>query len=332
MKSKFLVICLSLLVVFSGLTLVACGEDSSSTNPYSSYDATLQAMETNSSLFKEDATSYGGVESKFCLNNFYTKNLAGVKTEGNRYIIFFVAYGLNYIDKYYTYLSGLTGYNFSSLNNSIDELNSILVSIDRASENMIIADNSSNTSVYNSYYATYEAQAKTFINSIFNNAVSLADFLIEERELAKELGTYNQTFSQITFYVETQILYAIDDAMEIIINNAQGQALAGNDVYDGTVRLITNFSNLAVSGSFITSLDADTMAETIKLSNYLANERETTVKAYQNVSLISYVEDENILSQGNSLAYYRQLQKYYVDNNSYLYQYYLYLANNIYEM
>ena len=330
MKKRFITICLTFVIALSGLALVACGDDSSDVNPYESYQTTLASMRENTTLFKNGTTDYG-MESDFYLNNFYDKNAEGSKVEGNQNYIFLTAYGLNYINKYYTYLSDLSGYDFSGLNSALESLTGYLPVIDLASENIVSADQIANISVYRSYFVEYETNAKEFINIVFDNALALSDFLINERGLTAGLGTEAQTQEQITFYIENEILYAINDVRVILMESAKGKVLTGNDIYDGAVKLLSYYGGLVTNNSYITPITVETMAGAINLSNLLAGERATTRKASASFSIYDYEADNNILLDGDNRAYYAQLQKYYSMDNNFLQQYYNYLATNIYE-
>ena len=308
MKKRFITICLTFVIALSGLALVACGDDSSDVNPYGSYQTTLASMRENTTLFKNGTTDYG-MESDFYLNNFYDKNAEGSKVEGNQNYIFLTAYGLNYINKYYTYLSDLSGYDFSGLNSALESLTGYLPVMDLASENIVSADQIANISVYR----------------------SLSDFLINERGLTAGLGTETQTQEQITFYIENEILYAINDVRVILMESAKGKVLTDNDIYDGAVKLLSYYGGLVTNNSYITPITVETMAGAINLSNLLAGERATTRKASANFSIYDYEADNNILLDGDNRAYYAQLQKFYSMDNNFLQQYYNYLATNIYE-
>lgn len=341
MKKKFLISCLALAITFSGLGLVACGNENSSINPYNDYMETIATFKSSTTLFKESAT-IGGIETDFYLNNFNTMETSGQKVEGNKNFITLVGYGMNFIEKYYVYLSGRTGDDYSLLHETLNQLVSSYEVINQDSKNMVNADGIAHTQTYNNYFYEYEAHTKEFINDVYDTALTLSNFLINQAKFTNGLGTDQQTDVQIQFFMDNQILNVFDDIRQLLIVSAcgvdyQSASYDGQpiELYNDSVNLLSYYATL--STHYIQSMTAETMAETIEISNLLASERENTEKALSNFSIYVFEDTYELsidlysLENQDALAYYTQLQKYFSLDNCFLTQYYNFLSQNVYE-
>ena len=341
MKKKIFYSVLSFVIALSGFGLVACGDDTGSINPYEQYVDTIAEFKEATTLFKEGATS-GGIETDFYLNNFNTMTNEGDKIEGNKNYITLVGYGMNYIEKYYVYLSDLENKDYSSLHSCLDDLVSSFDVINQDSKNMVNAEGIAHIPTYNHYFYEYEAHTKNFINEVYNTALTLSDFLISQANFIEELGTDTQTDVQIEFYTDSQILNIFDDIRRLLIISAEGVDYQADsydgqaiELYDDTVILLTNYATL--STHYTQELTAEVVTEAMELGDLLANERATTRKALSRFSIYDF-EDLYELSidlyaheNQDAVSQYSQLQKYFSAENNYLTQYYQFLSQNIYE-
>lgn len=336
MKKKILYSVLAIVIGLSGFGLVACGDDTSSVNPYERYSETITTFKEATTLFKEGATT-GGIETDFYLNNFNTMQSSGTKVEGNKNYITLVGYGMNYIEKYHVYLSSRTGNSFSSLHSNLDNLITNFNIINQDSKNMVNAEGIAHIETYNNYFYEYEAHAKDFINSVYNTALTLSDYLTNQVGFTSGLGTDEQTDIQIDYYVDSQMLNVFDDIRRLLIVSACGVDYEGSSIelYDDTVNLLTYYATL--STHYTQSLSAEVMTDFIDLSNLLAGERAITRKALDNFSLYTFENEYELsielytLDNQDALAYFEQLQKYFSAENNFLTQYYRYLSQNIYQ-
>lgn len=344
MKKKFLFSGLALIVALSGLTMVACDNSDSTTNPYEEYQTTITTFKESTSLFKNGVTD--GIESDFYLNNFNymvesdeveSEEQAFEKVEGSRYYFTLTAYGLNFIEDYYVYLSGRTGDDYSDLNEKIDQLNASYARINQSSMDMENDEGISDKHVqaYNSHFAMYEANAKDFINDIYSTALSLSDFMIEQVGFIDSLGTETQNDLQERFYIDSQILKVFDDIRRLIIVSAEGinYQNSGLEIFDDAVSLLTNYAHLSAQN--IGDLSPETMADVMKLGTLVEGERIVTRQALANFSIYDFVEDNMQievyeLENQDARAYYIQMQKYFSNNYNYLTLYYNNLSQNIF--
>ena len=339
MKKKFLFSCLAFVIALSGLGLVACGDENSSINPFEKYMDSVTTYKSATTLFKHSVTD--GIESDFYLNNFTYKEESGEKVEGSRYYITLIAYGMDYIEDYYVYLAGSEGKDYSALHENLDALNESFNEINQSSKDMVndegISDKHNQT--YNAHFAMYEANAKNFINNLYETALSLSDFLIQQEGFIDELGTSStntQEEIQIQFYMDSQILKVFDDIRRVVIVSSNGVNYQGQgvDVFDNAISLLSSFANL--STRYIRDLNNETIENTMNICNRLDGERNMVRKALDNFSITDYVEDDMEIDvyeveNENAWAYYNRMEMYFSSNINFLTEYYNYLQNNIYE-
>ncbi len=333
-KNKILLTILSITMFFTSLTLVACGGNNEG-NPYQDFQNSLTTYLADATLFKDGTTAIGSIETNFYFNNFNYKNSEG-KIEGDKNYLVLNAYGMNYIQDYSAYLENLEGnYNYSNLQNSLNKLNESFEKIKIESKNIYNADTNANIDIYNGFYANYLDEAKNFINAVYDTAINISNFLIEDVNVLEGFGTDKQTIEQTQFCLDTQVLYVFDDIRKLLLESGEGKQFIGENLYDGAVANLSYFANISTKN--VNLLTAEMADELLEKAELLEGERVYLNKALESFSLYEYVEvyESSIESyqkdESNAFAYYTELQKYYSDSNNFLYQYQNFLSLNIYE-
>ena len=331
-KRKVVLSMLAGLLIGSSFAMAACGDENKGINPYQNYQAAISTYLEDPTLFRSDKVN--GIQTDFYFDNFYYKNDLGAKVEGDINYITLNAFAMNYIQNYYTELSGLEGdYNYSQLHTALNSLNESFEKVRVESKNVYNVDANESVTIYNGFFSRYEDSAREFIDQAYNTAITLSDFLIEQVDLTKDIGSDNQTTEQIKLYVDSQLLYIFNDFRALLMDSGRGRQFNGEVLYDNSVTLLESFSNL--SSDLLQSVTAEMMSELKELSSYLDNERIITGQSLENFSLYDYCNydsmDGYLKEESNAQIYYNQLQSYYSNSNSTLNQYYLFLVSNIYQ-
>ncbi len=337
MKKKFLLSLMACFVIGSSLTLAACGDNGNKVNSYEGFTTAINTYLEDETLFKE-GTTIGNIWTEFYFDNFTYKNSYGNQIEGDANYILLNAYGMNYIQEYYVLLNTLDegNYNFEALNNSLSRLNESFEEVKMESKNVLNAVSNVNLDIYNGFFANYKDKARVFINSVYDTAIELSDFLIDQANICDGLGSDSQTSEQIEFYMDTQILYIFDDIRNLLLESGEGQEFIGNELYDGAVAELSYYASTSTK-NIMMSVSPEVMGDVIELTNLLAGEREFTNKALENFSLYDYVElytgsiEDYMQDDVNAETYYTQLQKYFSNSDSYLEKYHTYIEVEIYE-
>lgn len=332
MKKKFLLSALSLLLVFSSMALIACGDDREKVNPTTTFETTLQSFVEENALFKN--SSVQGINTKYYFNNFTSKS-GGIVREDDQNYILLNAYAMNYIEEYYPLLTGLKGYKYSSLYSGLDALTESFDEVKVYAQKIADVGEEVEEEVYNGFFANYKYYARDFINDAYSLAMSLSDFLINKVNYTSSLGSDKQTLEVVEFYLDSQILYVFNDYRALLIDSAKGQQLTNSDIYNQAISDIQLYASLA--RRTVKMPTAEIMADTIDLANHVNGERGYTMEALDNFSIYDFMMtyDGDITSyqkdEEGADAYYAQLQSYFAGDNNYLELFHSYLANNLYE-
>ena len=352
-KRKILLPIFALVVVCSGLSLVACSDKGSSAQTYASYQEMMTTFKENDDLFI--AKSINNYSSNFYFNNFNYKNSSNTKIDEDNNYQMLNAIGLNFIEKYYVLIDGLGSYNYSQLDNSIEDLTDSYNNLKIECENLVFVNNEASYEIYNGYSTRYKWEAKAFIGQVYESALTLADFLIEkvgyidlvgleitppaEGATEDEINDYQSELenrdAQTAFYIDYQNLLIANDFKVLFIDSCSGQEL-DLDVTNAASLALANYSQILSNDT--KTLTLQDVQRYKSINDAFDLERQTTLKALEEFNIYEFVTDygSNIAAYEKEekycAAYYRQLQKYFSETSNFVGQYLTYISTNIYNV
>ena len=308
-KSIILSVVLALIVCLSSVALFGCAKKTSIKKTYFKFDEVVNYIKddnddtlTNTSIKFKTYTDSGehSFETIYSLNDFGPVKSSQLQLTGYTYYPCFIAYGLEFIEKYYPQIENVTKkMNYENLYNSINGVKSSYDALKKSHTNLLDYNNVHEI-IYNGSFYTYRKNAATFIDKIYTCANNLANFLYNDIGLGKKVGKEGMTDKDFAFYYDFNILHAIDDFKLLFMKSYKGISL-----YDESDK------NGNGSGNFYKALSAFNIffGEVGKLS---AKEGVTVEEANEFKTLMDRVaaSRKNAQKACNSLSLYDYNKKY----------------------
>lgn len=286
-KRSIITTLLIAILACSSVLLFACGNGGNAKDTYEAYKTAIETFKTNDNLFSSNTVQ--DFTTNFYLNEFYSLSPSGEKETDNNYIIL-NAIGLDFIEKYYVNLENLENkYDFSKLNNSIKELNESYDAL--AVENANLANiESTESDIRNGYFARYKLQTKFFIKEVYETAITLGDFFMNDVKITEKLATEEQTFEELRFYYDFQRLMSFEDLRAFFMDSCRGQVVYDenenlNSLYTQALNCINAFSTGKTN---IKELSMEEVQDFINVCNSVNNERSLFQKSITKFSLYKF--------------------------------------------
>ena len=320
------------ILVFTGLLLVGCGDLGNAQDTFALYSQAMTNYKSNTNLFI--SRSINNNQTNFYLNNFYSKNAIGEEVQDDQNYLILTAIGLNFIEEYHTKLDGLEGsYDFNNLVNAINKLNTDYDELKLENEKMLSVESNAEVDIYNGYFTRYKNSARNFIDEVYETALTLGNFLMNNARIARNLGSETQTQDELNFYYDYQLLQIFNDFRLILMDSASGQILT-DTVYTNSSSKLKNFAQ-NIQAKSVKQLTVEQTNSYIEICEALNNERISYQKA---VNAFSLEEFENMYDSyleaytrvnSNFDSYYNQLNNYFCETNNIMTLIYNYYTSNI---
>ena len=331
-KKKIFLSIIASIMVFTSMLFVGCKDLGNAQDTFALYSQAMTTYKSNSNLFISGSISNN--KTNFYLNNFYSKNASGDEVQDDQNYLILTAIGLNFIEEYHTKLDGLEGsYDFNKLVNAINSLNSDYDELKTENENMLSVETNAEIDIFNGYFTRYKNTAKDFIDGVYETALTLGNFLMNNARIASNLGGETQTQDELNFYYDYQLLQIFNDFKMVLINSASGQVL--NDiVYTSSSNKLKDFAQ-NIQAKSVKQLTIEQTSAYVEICDALNNERNSYQKAVKSFSLEKF---ENIYDgsleaytkvNSNFDSYYNQLNNYFCDTNNIMTLIYNYYVANI---
>ena len=241
-KKSISIVVLTFIVVLSSALLMACGKKASSKDVYDRFDVSIDAY-WNSDMFGSGMTYE--IQTDFSLNNFEGKDADGGAIIDGQNHLAFIGIGLNYIKDNYSYLENLEiKYDYSSLIKKIEKMDKAYAELFVEYANITNLPSTTNYNIVNGYYARYKHYAKLFIEEVYEVAVGLGDFLVNDSELCRDLVVTDKSSEALNIFTDYHLLLLSRDYKDFIITNCQGADLDNElvlEVEDQFVEYAENF-------------------------------------------------------------------------------------------
>lgn len=330
-KNIFLSILLIAIISLSSLVLFACGDKGSSEKSYNLFQETITTFKTDDMFYN---STLNNISSKYFLNDFYYKNSSGEKIyEQNNYLIL-GGYGLNFIEKYYENLNGLElNVDYTGLDSSVQKMTNDYKTLKIEYSRLKKTETSLNYEIYNGYFARYRLNSITFINSVYDCALSLSNFLTNNVKLDQSVGDEEMTTTAYQFYIDKNYLNIFSDFKEFFLNNCRGMNI-DNTEFQKTMEIFNQFSSNIVSKDYKLLQDED-LKNLTNILSMATTDRKNAWTALNKFSLYEYVTtygssiEACCKSDINAEIYYNRLNNYFWNSESTLNNLYTFLTNNL---
>ncbi len=335
MKRKNLIISLlTAILITSSMVLFACGDIGTAKDTFQAFQSTMQTYKENTNLFSHSTISEINMETDFYLNNFFVKNNDGLNSEDFYQYYILTATGLNFIDKYYVLIENLKGsYNYTTLMNDIDEMNVSYEELKIENLNVANIEDTAENEIYNGYFARYKLYTKEFINKVYQTAIDLGEFLINNVKYTENLATDLQTDEEVKFYIDHQFLLIYNDFRLTLLQSCKGQDLSGNSIYNTSYSYLKFIATEQVKQ--LKTFTPENMKDVVYVFSAINNQRDIFYKAIDNFSIYDYLNtyegsiDAYVNVNSNADVYYNQIYNYYCNTNSIILLTHHYIRENI---
>jgi hypothetical protein len=343
-KRSILSIMLTAILCVSAVIFFGCGTTSEST--VATYSEAVTTYKNDTSLF---STGYiYNVSTNYYLNDFsYKEN--GKSVAGYQQYQALNAMGLNFIEKYYSLLDGISYVgDYSSLNKSVENMNNAYKQMKEEHSKFVTVGSTVTEKIYNGYFARYRVSAITFIDTVYTSANALADFIStnvytdndivgndaeaveeeENEETDKEEESGLSASAKYDFYINRHLLKIATDFEKFFLESCKGQNLS-SDAYSKTGTLLNSFCTQIMTKTFNLP-NSENLALVKVVLNAVNGDRTSVNTALSNFSLYDYSNiDSYIDSNSNMQTYYDRIESYYFGTNSVLNNLKTYLYENI---
>ncbi len=311
-KKAIASLALIVMLVLSASLLIACGKGITSGD-------TLTLITESLAEYKADSTFKEGVvydtQTNFYLNDFQAKlSNKDLATEDEKSIAI-VASGLNFIEKYSTYLDGLdVKYNFGKLNDKIQDMNDAFKDLQTEHFNLSQVESSANFNIYNGYFARYALSARQFAENVYDVAENLGELLFVKENIINA-GT---TSDVITYDLGYQALLINADFKNFFFGSAQGRDF-DKELYNTAETMYKNYCK-AFATTESKQVNADEYADYQSVVNAVNGDRANANKSLKEFSLYEYyLTYEGSLiayekSNSDAPIYYNNIESYFGNN------------------
>ena len=307
-KSIILSVVLALIVCLSSVALFGCAKKTTITKTYSKFDEVVKYIRDdedntlNNSTIKFKTQSNGedySYSTKYGLNNFGpVDSNKTLQTEGYTYYVCLTAYGLEFIEKYYPSLEGITKkMNYEDLYKSINNVKSSYDDLKKSHSNLLNYSEVHEV-VYNGSFVTYKRNAATFMDIVYTCANSLGDFLYDDAGLGKKVGKEGMTEEDFEFYYDFNILHAVEDFKILFMKSYKGESFYNeNDAttrgsFSYTLRVFNDFFS-KVENLTAQAVTVEEANEFKTLMDRVATSRSNAHKACNKLSMYDYNKKYN---------------------------------------
>ncbi len=303
---------LAVMLILSSTLLIACGKGATSGD-------TLTLINQSLEEYKEDTTfkagAVYGATTNFFLNDFQEKQSTGDFAPQDEKSIAIVANGLNFIEKYSTYLNGLdVKYDFGKLNKKINEMDKAFKDLQTEHFNLSQVESSANYNIYNGYFARYALSAREFAENVYDVAITLGDLLFVKEDIINA----GATSAVITYDLGYQELLINADFKNFFFGSAQGRDF-DKDLYNTAESIYEKYCQAFVLAK-TKEINADEYQGFVSVVNAVNGDRANANKSLKEFSLYEYyLTYEGSLiayekSNNDASIYHNNVQSYFGNN------------------
>lgn len=231
-KKSIYTICLTLILLLSSVLLFACGNTTKSKDVYTSYNELLEELKGDSDLFS--SKSINGISTDFYLNDFYSKDKNGSRVTDYDYYIQLASVSFDFIEKYHVVFNSFdVKYDFSNLSSDIKEVRDEYKKLKEEHQALVTSTVGLDYVIYNGYFSRYKAQTINFINSSFECALSMGEYIDKKEILVIAQESYN-------FDIDYELLKVFDDYRYFFLSSSKGVKIS-DDTFADTLSVFDNW-------------------------------------------------------------------------------------------
>lgn len=326
-KKTFSIFALVVMVALSSLFMFACSGRVDAKKCFSLIDKTITSYKDNTKLFNNGEVF--DVQTNFYLSDLKSKDESGNLVNDCENYLAFVSYGLEFIENNYKKLENLeTKHNFILINKEIKEMNKAFDEVERKYDSLKSLDSTAKSQIYNGHFARYKFAVKNFIEEVFDSAIILGEYLVEE--YGDGIGHADMTIAPFNTFVDYHKLLICKDFENFFIEGADGQTFS-NELFASAQSQFENYYKNALNKTELQLSTADAL-KTKEILETLDADRANVMLSMDKFSLKAfYTAYEGQISSYEKInkyasVYFNNIESYFSNTGS-LANFYTYLVS-----